>query len=224
MPDIRTDGIRVLIVDDHAVVREGLSALIEGQPDLILVGEAADGVEAVEKTNQLKPDVVVMDLVMPRMNGIEAIQKIKEENPQIPVLVLSTFADEDRVFPAIKAGAFGYILKDASPDELVDAIRKTYHGEAVLHSSITRMLILGLKENRNKEKSQPPSTLTAREVEVLVLVAQGLTNQEIATRLNVSETTVRFHVSNILAKLKLANRTQAVLYALKEGLVNLEDI
>jgi NarL family two-component system response regulator LiaR len=213
-----TETIRILIADDHAIVREGLRALIAAKPDMELVGEAADGVEAVLKARSLQPDVVLMDLVMPRKDGIEAIGEIKRENPEARILVLTSFAEDDKVFPAIKAGALGYLLKDSSPQELLQAIREIYRGESSLHPTIARKLVRELSQPSDLPATEEP--LTEREVEVLSLVARGLSNQEIADRLVVSERTVRTHVSNILDKLHLANRTQAALYAVREGLVS----
>ena len=211
-----TEMLRILVVDDHAVVREGLRALITSEPGMMVVGEAGDGVEAVLKARSLTPDVVLLDLLMPRKSGIEAIAEIKADNPEARILVLTSYADDDKVFPAIKAGALGYLLKDSSPQELLEAIRDTYQGESSLHPTIARKLILEL----NRPTDLPPTDepLTEREVEVLKLVAQGLANNEIAAELAISERTVRTHVSNILSKLHLANRTQAALYAIREGL------
>jgi NarL family two-component system response regulator LiaR len=216
-----TETIRILVADDHAIVREGLRALIGAKPDMELVGEAADGVEAVLKARSLQPDVILLDLVMPRKDGIEAIGEIKRENPKARILVLTSFAEDDKVFPAIQAGALGYLLKDSSPQELLRAVREVYRGESSLHPAIARKLIGEL--NRPPENLPPTEEpLTEREVEVLSLVAQGLSNQEIAEKLVVSERTVRTHVSNILGKLHLANRTQAALYAVREGLAGLD--
>lgn len=214
--------VRVLIADDHHVVRGGLRALLETEEDIVVVGEASDGVEAVLKMRSLNPDVLLLDLVMPRKNGIEAIQDIKHENPEARILVLTSFSDDDKVFAAIKAGALGYLLKDSSTQELIQAIRDVYDGESSLHPAIARKLIREL----NRPASNLPKTdepLTEREVEVLVYVARGYSNQEIADALIISERTVRTHVSNILSKLHLANRTQAALYALKEGLATLDE-
>ena len=213
-----TETIRILIADDHAIVREGLRWLIDTEPGIELVGEAADGVEAVLKARSLQPDVILLDLVMPRKGGIEAIAEIKQENPEARILVLTSFAEDDKVFPAIQAGALGYLLKDSSPQELLKAIREVYQGESSLHPTIARKLIGEL--NRPSDLPATEEPLTEREVEVLSLVARGLSNQEIAERLVVSERTVRTHVSNILGKLHLANRTQAALYAVREGLAS----
>ncbi len=217
-----TQVIRILVVDDHAIVREGLRALISGKSDLELLGEARDGQEAVFQARSLQPDVILMDLVMPGKNGIQAIQEIRQENPKARILVLTSFDEDDQVFSAIKAGASGYLLKDSSPQELLEAIRCVYRGESSLHPAVARKLILGYGEDRNAEMSTI-DTLTEREVEVLKLVASGLSNQSIAQQLHISEGTVRFHVGNVLGKLGLENRTQAALHALREGLVSLED-
>ena len=214
--------IRILIADDHAIVREGLRALIATEPDLELVAEASDGVEAVDKARAHGPDVILLDMMMPRKDGLEAINDIMKEDPKARILVLTSFAEDEKVFPAIKAGALGYLLKDSSPQELLIAIRNVYAGEASLHPTIARKLM--------RELSQPPSLppttdpLTEREVEVLRLVAQGLSNDDIAEKLVVSERTVRTHVSHILDKLHLANRTQMALYAVREGIAKLDSI
>lgn len=216
-----SDVIRVFLADDHAVVRRGLEALIETQVDMVVVGTAVDGEEAVQQVDRLLPDVILLDIQMPRKNGVTAIGDIKTTHPDARILVLTSFGDDDTVFAAIKAGAMGYLLKDSSPQELMQAIRHVYNGRASLHPDIALRVIQEL----NKPPTHLPLTddpLTEREVEVLKLVARGLSNQEIADQLVVSERTVRTHLSNILGKLHLANRTQAALYALRQGLAHLE--
>jgi len=212
--------IRVLIADDHPIVRRGLRSLLNTEPDLEPAGEAENGVEVVELARSLQPDVILLDLVMPQMDGVEALRRIKQENPDARIVVITTFADDEKVFSAIKSGALGYILKEASPDMLVQAIRDVHRGQASLHPAIARKVIGELSQPSELPPTEHP--LTQRELEVLRLIARGLTNQEIAKELFISEGTVRFHVSNILGKLHLANRTQAALYALKEGLSSLE--
>ena len=214
------ETIRILIADDHSIVRQGLRALIETEPNMETVGEASDGVEAVEQARALQPDVILLDMVMPRKDGLEAIADIKEENADARILVLTSFAQDDKVFPAIKAGALGYLLKDSSPRELLQAIRDVYQGASSLHPSIARMLIAEISQPSNLPPTEDP--LTEREVEVLKLLAQGMSNDEIAESLVISDRTVGKHVSNLLEKLHLANRTQAALYALREGLASLD--
>jgi NarL family two-component system response regulator LiaR len=210
--------IRILIADDYPLVRDSLRALIETEPGMEVVGEAADGIEAVFKTRSLHPDVILLDLVMPRQDGIEAIGQIKRENPEARILVLTSFAEDDKVFPAIKTGAQGYLLKDSSPQQLLEAIRDVYRGQSSLHPTIARRLINELQRPPDLPPTKEP--LSEREMEILRLVARGLTNQEIAEELVISERTVRTHVSHILEKLHLANRTQAALYAHREGLAS----
>ena len=216
----RMDSIRVLIADDHAIVREGQRALLETEPGMELIGEAADGVEAVHMARTLQPDVILLDLLMPRKGGVEAIGEIKEENPKARILVLTSFAEDEKVYAAIKAGALGYLLKDASPQEILAAIREVHRGEPSMPPIITHKLMSELQRTSNLPPTEDP--LTERELEILKLVAQGLPNLEIAQRLVISERTVRTHVSNILGKLHLANRTQVALYALREGLAHLD--
>jgi len=213
--------VRILICDDHAVVREGLRTLIESEPGMDVVGEAADGLEAVDKAQLLSPDIILMDLVMPRLGGLDAIQQIRDKDPAARILVLTSFAEDDKVFPAIKAGAVGYLLKDSLPRDLVQAIWDVHRGESSLHPTIALKLVREI----NRPSDLPPAEhpLTDREVAVLQLVAQGLSNQDIARRLTVSEWTVKTHVRNIMGKLHLANRTQAALYALREGIVELNE-
>jgi len=214
------ETIRILIADDHAIVREGLRTLIASEPGMELVGEAADGIEAVSLARSLEPDVVLMDLVMPRKDGLEAISEIKQQNPEMCILVLTSFAEEDKVFPAIRAGALGYLLKDSSPQQLLQAIYDVHRGESSLHPTVALKLVREISQPSDLPPAEHP--LTEREVDVLELVAQGLSNQEIADQLVISEWTVRTHVRNILGKLHLANRTQAALYALREGLAELD--
>lgn len=212
--------IRILIADDHVIVREGIRTLLGSVPEMQVVGEAHDGADAVAQTRALNPDVVLMDLIMPVMNGIEAISAITRENPDVRILVLTSFSEEGMVFPAIEAGALGYLLKDSSPAQLIQAIQDVHGGQASLHPSIALKLIKELKRPSALPPAEQP--LTGRELTVLKLVAQGLTNPEIADRLVISEWTARTHIRNILGKLHLANRTQAALYALREGLVDLD--
>jgi len=214
------DTIRILIADDHAIVREGLRTLIASEPGMELVGEAADGIEVVSLARSLEPDVILMDLVMPHKDGLEAISEIKHENPEMCILVLTSFAEEDKVFPAIRAGALGYLLKDSSPQQLLQAIYDVHRGESSLHPTVALKLVREISQPSDLPPAEHP--LTEREVDVLELVAQGLSNQEIADQLVISEWTVRTHVRNILGKLHLANRTQAALYALREGLAELD--
>ncbi len=215
------NSIRVLVADDHAIVRKGIRAVLEIVPGIEVVGEAENGRDAVYRAEQLRPDVILMDLVMPEMDGIEAIRRIKDRQAEARILVLTTFAGEDKIFPAIKAGALGYHLKDSRPEELVQAIREVYRGESSLHPVIARKVL----EELSRPSERPPTRdpLTPREVEVLQLLAQGLENWEIAERLVITEATVRTHVSNITGKLHVASRTQAALYALREGIASLDN-
>ena len=217
-----SETIRVLIVDDHAVVRRGLHALLATEPGIEVAGEAADGREAVERAVELRPEVVIMDLVLPEIDGVEAILQIKSRLPDARILVLTSFGSDEMLFPALKAGALGYLLKDASPDELVRAIRSTARGLTSLNQTVARRLLAELSADGGKRP--PRETLTQRETEVLCLLARGLSNDQIARSLNISEATARTHVSNILFKLGVDNRTQAALYALKEGLATLDDV
>lgn len=217
-----TKSIRIFVADDHAVVRRGIHALIATEPGMEFVGEADNGEDAARLVQQLKPDVILMDMVMPRMNGIEAISKITLDNPEARILALTSFAEDDKVLPAIRAGALGYLLKDASPEQLLQAIRDVYRGVSSLDPAVALKLIQEINRPQ-KDRPMTQDPLSEREIEVLQLVAQGLTNQEIADKLIISERTVRNHVGNILNKLHLANRTQAALYALREGLADLNN-
>ena len=215
--------INVLITDDQAIVRKGIRALLATELDINVVGEAENGAEAVSRAESLQPDVILMDLVMPEMDGVEAILGIKAHQPAARILVLTSFATDDKVFPAIKAGAQGYLLKDSSPEELVQAIHQVYRGETSLHPTIARKVLQELQTPPQPEQPPTSDPLTEREVEVLQLIVRGLGNQSIGERLSISEATVRTHVSNILSKLHLASRTQAALYALQQGWASLDD-
>ena len=216
-----TAPIRVLIADDHAILRKGIRALLSTEPDIKVVGETGDGLETVAQAYALRPDVILMDLVMPEMDGIEATRRITAEQSGVRILVLTSFAADDKVFPAIKAGALGYILKDSGPMELVQAIHQVYQGQPSLEPSIALKVLQEL--SHPAQRPPTPDPLSERELEVLRLLAQGKSNREIANQLVITELTVRTHVSNVLGKLHLASRTQAALYALREGLASLDD-
>lgn len=218
-----SEPIRVVVVDDHAVVRRGLTALLATEPGIAVVAEAAGGTAAVALVDRLRPDVVLMDLVMPEGDGIAAIGQIVVRWREARILVLTSFAGDDQLLPAIRAGARGYLLKDASPEEIVRAIRQVHDGEASLSPHVARKLLQELATVPAPARPPTPDPLTPREVDVLRLVARGLGNQAIAAALSLSEPTVRSHVSAILGKLHLASRTQAALYALREGLASLDD-
>jgi NarL family two-component system response regulator LiaR len=208
--------IRVLVVDDHAVVRQGLRTFLELQGDIVVVGEAADGEQALSAVSALEPDVVLMDLVMPRLDGVSAIERLREVSPATRVIVLTSFLDEDKVLPAVRAGAAGYLLKDVQPAELVRAIRIVDRGEALLHPAVAARVLRELAGDG--ARAERHALLTARELEVLALVARGRANKAIAFELGCAEKTVKTHVGNILGKLGLSDRTQAALYAVREGL------
>jgi NarL family two-component system response regulator LiaR len=214
-------AIRVLVVDDHAIVRKGIRALLAEIEDIEVVGEARDGQEAMVKARALGPDVILMDLVMPSVDGIEATLRLTADEAGPRILVLTSFAGDDKVFPAIKAGALGYLLKDSEPADLVGAIRQVHRGEPSLQPTIAQKVLQELK--RPAPLQPTPDPLTNREMEILRLVAKGLSNPGIAQRLSITEATVRTHVSNILGKLHLANRVQATLYALQEGITSLDN-
>ena len=213
------DEISVVIVDDHALVRQGLRTFLDLHDDIQVTGEAANGVEAVERVSQLRPDVVLMDLVMPEMDGIEATKRIRSICPDTKVIVLTSFTEDEKLFPSIKAGAMGYLLKNVSPGDLVNAIKAAHRGEAQLNPEIARRL---MDEVSNKPSTSGTEELTRREMDVLRLIAQGRNNRGISEELVLSEKTVKTHVSNILGKLHLADRTQAAIYAINQGLVSQE--
>jgi two-component system, NarL family, response regulator LiaR len=214
--------IKLLVVDDQTIVRKGIRALLEQVDDINVIGEAADGEEAVAKAKLLNPDVILMDLMMPRMDGITAIREIQVGDVPKRIIALTSFVTEDKVFPAIKAGAMGYLLKDSEPEDLITAIRKVNRGEPSLHPTVAKMVL----DELSQPAKQPltPDPLTEREVDIVRLVAQGLSNRQIADELVIGEATVRTHVGNVLNKLHLANRVQATLYALREGLTSLDEI
>jgi len=209
--------IRVLVADDHPLIRHGIRAVMDTEPDMTVVGEAGDGQAAVDLARQLNPDVILLDLVMPGKGGVEAIREIRRDNPEARILVVSGYDTDDLVFPAIEAGAVGYMLKDISPTELLAAVREVYEGKSALHPQIALKLVHRLSAVSGQEPEG--EALTKRELQVLTWVAQGLSNQEIADELWISERTVGVHVSNILHKLHVENRTQAALYAVESGLV-----
>jgi DNA-binding NarL/FixJ family response regulator len=209
-----------LIVDDHQVVRQGLRTFLELQEDILVVGEAEDGQRAVERVREFQPHVVLMDLVMPRLDGISATRQIKSLDSNVKVIALTSFNEDDKVFPAIQAGASSYLLKDVSPENLVEAIRAAYRGEARLHPDIARKLMEQVAHQPPLARQVPGESLTERERSVIQLVAQGCSNQEIAKELVISEKTVKTHVSNILSKLHLQDRTQLAIYAIRKGLVD----
>jgi NarL family two-component system response regulator LiaR len=213
--------IRVLIADDHAIVRKGVKALLDEVEGVEVIGEAANGKEAIKEALALKPDVILMDLEMPVLDGIEAITQITSLQKDTRIISLTSFATDDKVFPAIKAGSVGYILKDSEPERLIEAIKLAHQGESSLDPSIARKVLLEISQASQQPVS--PDPLTEREVEVLICVAKGLSNREIAERLSIAEVTARTHVSRILSKLHLANRVQAALYALREDIVSLDN-
>lgn len=212
-------AIKVLIADDHHVVRRGLVFFLKTQKQIEIVGEAANGREAVELARKLNPDLILMDLIMPEMDGIQATAIIKKDMPQIKIMMLTSFSDQEHVIPAIEAGASGYQLKDIQPDELVQSILRIMNGEDQLHPKATSLIMKHLTGNRRQER-QPLDDLTKREMEVLKEIASGKSNKEIAASLYITEKTVKTHVSNVLAKLGLADRTQAALFAVRNHLVD----
>jgi NarL family two-component system response regulator LiaR len=216
-----SDVVTVLLVDDHALVRGGVRAFLDTQPDLDVVGEAGSGEEAVRLAEIHVPDVVLMDLVMPGMDGIEATKRVRGVSPRSQVVVLTSFHDDSFVFPAIRAGALSYLLKDAEPEEVAEAVRAAARGEVTIHPRVAARLIKQLRDD--DDQVNPHTDLTVREQEVLRLIAHGLSNAEIAAQLVISEKTVKAHVSNVLSKLHLADRTQAAVFAWREGFVRRQD-
>lgn len=214
--------ISVFIVDDHAVVRQGIRAFLQALPDMEVVGEAENGTQAVELALQTAPDVVLMDLVMPDMDGVEATRRVKSASPRTQVVIFTSYYRDEYIFPAIRAGALSYILKDADPAELAEAIRKAAHGEAMLNPRVASRLVQEIQGVR-EEETNPFAELSERELEVLRLIANGASNKEIADQLVISEKTVKSHVSNILSKLHLVDRTQAAAYAWNKGIVRRDD-
>lgn len=218
--------IKILIADDHAIVRRGLRSLLSGEPDMEVVGEVDNGVDVVTRARELRPDVIVLDLVMPGQPGLEALQHIKAETPAAKILVLTSYFDNERVLSAIRAGASGYLLKDASTEQLLQAIRDIYRGESHLHPTIALRMLreMDMPYQSGGIATDIDESLTDREYEVLRLVAQGLSNGEIARTLKISERTVGNHIGSIFRKLRLNNRTQAALYALRRGMVDMHEI
>jgi DNA-binding NarL/FixJ family response regulator len=210
-------AIRILVVEDHTVVRDGLCALISAEPGMAVIGTAADGLEAVTQAEVLQPDVILMDLILPRMDGVEATRLIRQKNPSARILVLTSFGEDHMIYSAIKAGALSFLMKDSSSEELLQAIRETNQNQAVIQPEIARRMAL-----RDEMPPEKEVELTSREIEILQLVALGKTNQEIADQLFLSERTVRTHITNILSKLNLTNRTQAALYALRSGISHMD--
>lgn len=216
-----TERITVLLVDDHRVVREGVRVFLSTQPDLLVVGEAERGADAVAIAAQHVPDVALVDLVMPGMDGVETTRRLKDVSPRTQVVVLTSYHDDGHIFPALRAGALSYMLKDVGVDALADAVRKAARGEAVLHPQVAGRVIREL-QGQQSDAHRLVAALSERELEVLGLIAKGLSNAEIAERLLLSEKTVKGHVSNVLGKLQLADRTQAAVFAWREGVVRRE--
>ena len=215
-----SEEIRILIVDDHTVVRDGLNALLSAERGMQVVGVAGDGDAAIQLVGELRPDIILLDLVMPRVDGVEATLQIKRDHPEVKILVLTSFGEDHQVFAAIKAGANGYLMKDTSTDELIQAVRDTISGVPVMQPEIAQKLIREIQSQDGLQDVE--NELTEREIEILQHLAQGKSNQQIADDLFLSERTVRTHITNILSKLGLKNRTQAVLYALREGIAHMQ--
>ncbi|MGD0855643.1 MAG: response regulator transcription factor [Dehalococcoidia bacterium] len=213
------DAIKILIVDDHPVVREGIGAMLKREPDFKIVGEAANGLEALEQARELSPDVILMDLRMPEMDGVEAITKIKEAKPEIKFIILTTYSDDEYIFKGIAAGARAYLLKDAPRDELFKAIRAVSRGESLIQPVVASRVLDKLAELSRKNPGA--ETLSEREVEVLRLMAKGVSNSNIAEELSITQSTVKTHITNIFQKLNVTTRTEAVTTALKRGIIQL---
>jgi NarL family two-component system response regulator LiaR len=212
------ESISVLLVDDHSMVREGVRAFLVTQPDITVVGEAGSGAEAIKLAAQHVPDVILMDLIMPEMDGVEATRRVKQVSPRSQVVVLTSYHEDEHIFPALKAGALSYVLKDISAQELASAVRKAAIGEAILHARVAARVIKELQGKR-ADALNPFTELSERELEVLKLIADGMSNADMAAKLFLSEKTIKGHVSNILSKLHLVDRTQAAVYAWREGIV-----
>jgi NarL family two-component system response regulator LiaR len=208
--------IRVVFVDDHEMVRIGVSSYLSAQPDIEVVGEADDGKKGVELALQLRPDIILMDLVMKEMDGIEATRQIIEQWPEAKVIIVTSFLDDEKVYPALEAGATSYMLKTSKAGEIANAVRATYHGQSVLEPEVTGKMMVKM---RQKNTHLPHEELTSRELEILLLMAEGKANQDIADELFIALKTVKTHVSNILSKLQVQDRTQAVIYAFKHSLI-----
>jgi len=207
--------IRVVFVDDHEMVRIGVSSYLSAQPDIEVVGEADDGKKGVELALELRPDIILMDLVMKEMDGIEATRQIIEQWPEAKIIIVTSFLDDEKVYPALEAGATSYMLKTSKAGEIANAVRATYHGQSVLEPEVTGKMMVKM---RQKNQHLPHEELTSRELEILLLMAQGKANQDIADELFIALKTVKTHVSNILSKLQVQDRTQAVIYAFKHSL------
>jgi NarL family two-component system response regulator LiaR len=218
-----TDNISILITDDHALVRQGIRAFLELQPDLTVIGEADSGEAAVRKAAELVPDVALMDLVMPGIGGVEATRQVKQVSPHSQIIVLTSYHEDEFIFPALRAGALSYVLKDVGPEELAETVRMAARGESVLHPRVASRVV---QELRGTKRDTPNifTDLSDRELEVLRLIADGLSNAEIANKLVISEKTVKGHVSNILSKLHMMDRTQAAVFAWQQGFVSRREV
>jgi len=217
----KNNAISLMIVDDHKIVRDGICAYLETVPEIEVIAQAESGADAVQLAEQLAPDVVLMDLIMPGMDGVEATWRVRQVSPRSKIVILTSFHEDSNIFPAIKAGALSYVLKSIDPEELAETIKSAARGEAVLDSKVASRLMHEYREDAN-ESMQAYMQLTNREQEVLELIAKGLSNAQIAEQLFISEKTVKSHVSNILSKLHFADRTQVAVFAWKEGIVKKE--